>query len=145
MDRGKDKQIRLWDAIGGMCVQTLADCLGEITSVEFDREGKYLLAGCKDNSNRLFDLRMVRLLPFATYPPPFSFSLYSQSTKREDTIVGNPEGGKLTIATKFIPLHRPPKHIKEPNPIPFRLQRQPNNIRIRRWSSLHLASRIFQF
>jgi len=60
MDRGKDKQIRLWDAIGGMCVQTLADCLGEITSVEFDREGKYLLAGCKDNSNRLFDLRMVR-------------------------------------------------------------------------------------
>jgi WD40 repeat protein len=61
MNRGKDKQIRLWDAIGGMCVQTLADCLGEITSVEFDREGKYLLAGCKDNSNRLFDLRMVRL------------------------------------------------------------------------------------
>lgn len=59
MCRGKDKQIRLWDAIGGMCVQTLADCLGEITSVEFDREGKYLLAGCKDNSNRLFDLRMV--------------------------------------------------------------------------------------
>jgi len=45
-----------------MCVQTLADCLGEITSVEFDREGKYLLAGCKDNSNRLFDLRMVRFL-----------------------------------------------------------------------------------
>lgn len=62
MNRGKDKQIRLWDAIGGMCVQTLADCLGEITSVEFDREGKYLLAGCKDNSNRLFDLRMVSLL-----------------------------------------------------------------------------------
>ena len=63
-NRGKDKQIRLWDAIGGMCVQTLADCLGEITSVEFDREGKYLLAGCKDNSNRLFDLRMVRALSF---------------------------------------------------------------------------------
>ena len=59
MGSGKDKQIRLWDAVGGMCVQTLADCLGEITSVEFDREGKYLLAGCKDNSNRLFDLRMV--------------------------------------------------------------------------------------
>lgn len=64
INRGKDKQIRLWDAIGGMCVQTLADCLGEITSVEFDREGKYLLAGCKDNSNRLFDLRMVSSLPF---------------------------------------------------------------------------------
>lgn len=43
-----------------MCAQTLTDCLGEITSVEFDSDGKYLLAGCKDNSNRLFDLRMVR-------------------------------------------------------------------------------------
>jgi len=78
MDRGKDKQIRLWDAIGGMCVQTLADCLGEITSVEFDREGKYLLAGCKDNSNRLFDLRMVRsfflslFFFFYPIPPPIS-------------------------------------------------------------------------
>ena len=55
----KDKQIRLWDAVGGMCVRSITDCLGEITSVEFDRDGKYLLAGCKDNSNRLFDLRMV--------------------------------------------------------------------------------------
>lgn len=42
-----------------MCAQTLSGCLGEITSVEFDNEGKYLLAGCKDNSNRLWDLRMV--------------------------------------------------------------------------------------
>jgi hypothetical protein len=40
-------------------VQTMAACLGEITSVDFDHEGKYLLAGCKDNSNRLWDLRMV--------------------------------------------------------------------------------------
>lgn len=33
--------------------------LGEVTSVEFDLEGRYLLAGCKDNSNLLYDLRMV--------------------------------------------------------------------------------------
>jgi hypothetical protein len=33
--------------------------LGEITSVEIDDSGRYLLAGCKDNSNRLYDLRMV--------------------------------------------------------------------------------------
>jgi len=61
-----------------MCVQTLADCLGEITSVEFDREGKYLLAGCKDNSNRLFDLRMVRVLSSFS-----SLFLISHSTVRE--------------------------------------------------------------
>lgn len=76
MNRGKDKQIRLWDAIGGMCVQTLADCLGEITSVEFDREGKYLLAGCKDNSNRLFDLRMVSLLFLLSFKTRLSLSIH---------------------------------------------------------------------
>jgi COMPASS component SWD3 len=79
MVSGKDKQIRLWDAIGGMCVQTLADCLGEITSVEFDREGKYLLAGCKDNSNRLFDLRMVSNLFL------FRRTRFRRIEKKEDT------------------------------------------------------------
>jgi len=57
--RSKDKHIRLWDAVGGVCVQTMTAHVGEVTSVEFDHEGKYLLAGCKDNSNRLWDLRMV--------------------------------------------------------------------------------------
>lgn len=55
----KDKHVRLWDAVGGVCTDTMTDCLGEIASVEFDNEGKYLLVGCKDNSNRLWDLRMV--------------------------------------------------------------------------------------
>ena len=58
-DRSKDKVIRLWDAVGGVCIHTMAAGVGEITSGEFDHEGKYLLAGCKDNSNRLWDLRMV--------------------------------------------------------------------------------------
>ena len=58
-------------------------------------------------------------------------------------IVGNQmRDGKLIIATKPISIHRPPKHIQKPDPISLRLQRQPNHIRIRRWSSLHLATRI---
>jgi len=57
--RSKDKHVRLWDAVGGMCVKTMPGSLGEVTSVEFDADGKYLLAACKDNSNRLWDLRMV--------------------------------------------------------------------------------------
>jgi len=44
-----------------MCVKTMPGSLGEVTSVEFDGDGKYLLAACKDNSNRLWDLRMVSL------------------------------------------------------------------------------------
>jgi hypothetical protein len=123
-----------------MCVQTLADCLGEITSVEFDREGKYLLAGCKDNSNRLFDLRMVRALSFL-YISISSLFPSGHISRQEDTLIRE-RGGKLMIATKPISLYRAPKHIQEPNPIPFRLQRQFDNIRIRRWSSLHLAPRI---
>jgi COMPASS component SWD3 len=60
----KDRHMRLWDAVGGVCVTTMPACLGEVTSVEIDREGRYVLAGCKDNSNRLWDLRMVCLLSF---------------------------------------------------------------------------------
>ena len=56
----KDKHIRFWDAVGGVCTHSITDCLGEITSLEFDDQGLYLLAGCRDNSNRLYDLRMVR-------------------------------------------------------------------------------------
>lgn len=41
--------------------------LGEVTSVEFDHEGKYLLAACKDNSNRLWDLRMVSATGFLAH------------------------------------------------------------------------------
>jgi WD40 repeat protein len=57
----KDRQVRLWDAVGGVCVNILSGCLGEVTSVEFDLHGRYLLVGSKDNANRLWDLRMVRL------------------------------------------------------------------------------------
>jgi hypothetical protein len=42
--------------------------------VEFDREGKYLLAGCKDNSNRLFDLRMVSPISISYSSWTFSFN-----------------------------------------------------------------------
>ena len=58
-NRSKDKHIRLWDAVGGMSIHTTPASLGEVTSVEIDSEGRYLLAGFRDNSNGLLDLRMV--------------------------------------------------------------------------------------
>jgi COMPASS component SWD3 len=96
MFSGKDKQIRLWDAIGGMCVQTLADCLGEITSVGFDREGKYLLAGCKDNSNRLFDLRMVSIRN-----PFFSKRRLTDQQRNIYRYTGNQNTSKNLIRSHF--------------------------------------------
>lgn len=132
MNRGKDKQIRLWDAIGGMCVQNLADCLGEITSVEFDREGKYLLAGCKDNSNRLFDLRMVRLnlllssfglsiIPLLICFPTSSLELKKSSLELKRRLRENQEG-ELMVATKHIQIHRSSEYIQEPDSLAFRLE-----------------------
>lgn len=86
----KDKHVRLWDAVGGVCTNTMTDCLGEIASVEFDDEGKYLLVGCKDNSNRLWDLRMV-----------------SVSNKFRCTIL------IPLSATQRVPLHGTSKYLKE--------------------------------
>jgi WD40 repeat protein len=103
-----------------MCAQTLTDCLGEITSVEFDNDGKYLLAGCKDNSNRLFDLRMV-------CPP--SLSAPHDITQLTD------------LAKEHLPIYRTSKYIQEPNQISFRLERSTCSIRLGRWTSLYLAKR----
>jgi WD40 repeat protein len=71
----------------------MAASLGEITSVEFDHEGKYLLAGCKDNSNRLWDLRMVcgvsrgveSVLVLLTLEATESVSVYGASEHVEES------------------------------------------------------------
>jgi WD40 repeat protein len=56
----KDSTIRFWDVVSGSCVKTIDSHLGEVTSVETSENGLQLLSGSKDNSYRLWDLRMVR-------------------------------------------------------------------------------------
>lgn len=87
--------------------------VGEVTSVEFDHEGKYLLAGCKDNSNRLWDLRMVG---------------YTQNN--------------LTAATKHLPVHWPPEHVQEHYPVLVCLAfQQPHCWRVRGRTGVPLGTR----
>lgn len=59
--RSKDHTIRFWDANSGICVRNVSAHLGEITSVELNESGDLLLSCCKDNANRLIDIRTVLL------------------------------------------------------------------------------------
>lgn len=54
----KDGTIRFWDLLSGLCVRTLRQILGEVTSVQLSASGLYVLSGSKNNSNRLWDIRM---------------------------------------------------------------------------------------
>jgi WD40 repeat protein len=55
----KDGTIRLWDILSGLCVHTLRQTLGEVTSVSLASNGFMLLTGSRNNSNRLWDMRML--------------------------------------------------------------------------------------
>lgn len=46
--------------MSGLCIRTISSHLGEVTSVEMNSSGTLLLSSSKDNSNRLWDVRMVR-------------------------------------------------------------------------------------
>ncbi|KAK4054467.1 hypothetical protein OIV83_000961 [Microbotryomycetes sp. JL201] len=56
----KDSNIRFWDSVSGLCIRTLNAQLGEVTSV--DMSESYLLTNSRDNSVRLWDVRMLRPL-----------------------------------------------------------------------------------
>jgi WD40 repeat protein len=55
--RSKDSNVRFWDSVSGLCIRTLNAQLGEVTSV--DMSDSYLLTNSRDNSARLWDVRMV--------------------------------------------------------------------------------------
>jgi WD40 repeat protein len=44
----------------GVCIHTLRKHLREVSSVDMNRTGTLLLSSSKDNSNRVWDLRMMR-------------------------------------------------------------------------------------
>ena len=52
-----------WPSLSSLfSVHTLSAHLGEVTSVTFSSDGRHLLSASKDNSNRLWDVRMGRTL-----------------------------------------------------------------------------------
>lgn len=60
---GKDGQIKIWDGVTGRCVNTIIDAHeGEVYSVQFSRNMKYLLSGGQDYKAKLWDLSTGRQL-----------------------------------------------------------------------------------
>ena len=56
---GKDMQIQIWDLRNCIAVRTLSPVLGEVSSVSIDRSFTHVLAATKNNTNRIYDLRML--------------------------------------------------------------------------------------
>ena len=61
----KDGAIRFWDARSGLCLKTLAQHHGEVTSVQLSANGLQMLSAAKDNSVRLWDVRAQSPRPVA--------------------------------------------------------------------------------
>ncbi|RHY65857.1 hypothetical protein DYB38_006468 [Aphanomyces astaci] len=51
--------VRFWDILSGLCVHTVRQTLGEVTSVSLSSNGLFVLTGSRNNSNRLWDMRML--------------------------------------------------------------------------------------
>lgn len=64
--RSKDKTIKFWDILSGSCVQTFSSHLWEVTSVDINQSGSFVLSSSKDNSNRIWDVRMVISVAFSS-------------------------------------------------------------------------------
>ncbi|XP_072035160.1 cleavage stimulation factor subunit 1-like [Amphiura filiformis] len=60
----KDGTLKLWDGVSNRCVNTFKDAHGasEVCSVEFSRNGKYLLTSGKDSLVKLWEISTSRVL-----------------------------------------------------------------------------------
>jgi COMPASS component SWD3 len=82
----KDQTVCFWDALSGVCVNTLTSGdppppVGELSGLDISADGLYLLTCAKANLTRIWDLRMVsKDPPPPTHSPPTSASSISFNT-----------------------------------------------------------------
>jgi len=91
--RSTDRQIKVWDVSSGVLVHSIASSLGEISSVDIDYKGHHLLVSSKDNSNTLFDLRMVSyrvLFPLHFFAPIAESRVFLCSVRPSTQTIRNP-------------------------------------------------------
>jgi WD40 repeat protein len=58
----KDSTVKFFDVVSGVCVKTLPQLLGEVSSVQLNKAGDKLLTGTKDSCNRVWDVRNGKVL-----------------------------------------------------------------------------------
>jgi COMPASS component SWD3 len=81
----------------GVLVHTISSALGEISSVDVDWQGRLLLASAKDNSNTLFDLRMVKPLKRFTHLANTSRNFIRSAFAHASLVVGGSEDGLVYL------------------------------------------------
>ncbi len=67
----RDNTIKIWNMTKDSCVKTLEGHEGEITSLAFTKNGKYLVSGSLDNTIRIWDVqreRTIKLYTISEYP-----------------------------------------------------------------------------
>ncbi|KAK4053933.1 hypothetical protein OIO90_003770 [Microbotryomycetes sp. JL221] len=89
----KDSNIRFWDSVSGLCIRTLNAQLGEVTSV--DMSESYLLTNSRDNSVRLWDVRMLRPLRRFKAHSNTSHNFIRASFAHSSLLVSGSEDGML--------------------------------------------------
>lgn len=58
----KDCTLRFWDLLSGLCVKTIREPLGEVSSVDTNSAGTLVLTASKDNAHRLWDMRSAKVV-----------------------------------------------------------------------------------
>ncbi|SGY94154.1 BQ5605_C037g11633 [Microbotryum silenes-dioicae] len=89
----KDSNVRFWDSVSGLCIRTLNAQLGEVTSV--DMSDSYLLTSSRDNSVRLWDVRMLRPLKRFKAHSNTSHNFVRASFAHASLLVSGSEDGVL--------------------------------------------------
>lgn len=145
----KDNTVKFWDITSGLCIKTYSTYLGypafalllmplmaigvlttvlqtissEVTSVAMSHNGSLLLTSSKDNSNRLWDVRMVRGLLKMSADGHVFLNASSLSTRRDPS--GGSRGTRTHPRTSFaLPLGQTnpllsarPRFIRRPRPL----------------------------
>ncbi|CAM9652501.1 unnamed protein product, partial [Scytosiphon promiscuus] len=95
---GRDSAIKFWDVMSGVCVKTLSQAVGAVTSVDLTTDGMYLLASSRHGPVRKWDVRMGRpLLRYKGHQNTSSSFLRASLGAEEGLVFGGSDDSKVYV------------------------------------------------
>jgi WD40 repeat protein len=95
---GKDRKLCIWDLRSDLCLRSLTPIFGEISSVCADQSFTRILAGIKNSTNRLWDLRMAGNSLLMKGHQNFSRSFVrTRFGPDEKTVIGGSDDGMVYV------------------------------------------------
>ncbi|CBJ33816.1 conserved unknown protein [Ectocarpus siliculosus] len=95
---GRDSAIKFWDVMSGVCVKTLSQAVGAVTSVDLTMDGMYLLASSRHGPVRTWDVRMGRpLLRYKGHQNTSSSFLRATLGAEEGLVFGGSDDCKVYV------------------------------------------------